>query len=46
MRYVGAIEWLLYRALNQLERLQRLLLGDNVPAPVEVHVDVNTPQGT
>ena len=42
LRYEGAIERQFYKALNQLERLQRLRSGDNVPAPVEVAVDVNT----
>jgi hypothetical protein len=42
LRYEGAIERQLYKALNQLERLQRLRAGDNVPPPVEVDVDVNT----
>jgi hypothetical protein len=46
LRYEGAIERQLYKALNQLERLQRLRSGDNVPAPVEVDVDVNTSQGS
>jgi hypothetical protein len=42
LRYEGSIERQLYKAMNQLERLQRLRSGDNVPAPVEV--DVNTGQ--
>ena len=42
LRYEGAIERHLYKAMNQLERLQRMRSGDNVPAPVEVDVDVNT----
>jgi len=42
LRYEGAIERQLYKALNQLERIQRLRLGDNVPAPVEIDLDVNT----
>ena len=42
LRYEGSIERQFYRALNQLERLQRLRAGDNVPAPVEVDVDVTT----
>jgi hypothetical protein len=42
LRYEGAIERQFYKALNQLERLQRLRAGDNVPAPVQVDVDVNT----
>jgi len=42
LRYEGAIERQLYKALNQLERMQRLRSGDTVPAPVEVDVDINT----
>jgi len=41
LRYEGAIERQFYKALNQLERMQRLRAGDNVPPPVEVDVDVN-----
>jgi hypothetical protein len=44
LRYEGAIERQLYKALNQLERIQRLRSGDNVPAPVEVDLDVNIGQ--
>ena len=44
LRYEGAIERQLYKAINQLERQQRLRAGDNVPAPIEVDVDVNTAQ--
>lgn len=44
LRYEGAIERQLYKAMNQLERMQRLRLGDHVPAPVEVDVEVNTDQ--
>jgi hypothetical protein len=44
LRYEGAIERQLYKALNQLERIQRLRAGDNVPPPVEVDLDVNTGQ--
>ncbi len=44
LRYEGAIERQLYNAMNQLERVQRLRMGDQVPAPVEVDVDVNTDQ--
>lgn len=42
LRYEGAIERQLYKAMNQLERLQRMRSGDNVPAPIEV--DVNSGQ--
>jgi len=44
LRYEGAIERQLYKAMNQLERLQRLRAGDSVPPPVEVDVDINTGQ--
>lgn len=46
LRYEGSIERQLYKAMNQLERIQRLRLGDNVPAPVQVDLDVNTSQST
>jgi len=45
LRYEGAIERQLYKAMNQLERLQRMRSGECVPAPVEVEVDVNNGQG-
>lgn len=45
LRYEGAIERQFYKALHQLERLQRLRGGDPVPAPVDVDVNVNTDQG-
>jgi len=44
LRYEGAIERQLYKALNQLERLQRLRAGDRVPPPLEVDVHVNAGQ--
>jgi hypothetical protein len=44
LRYEGAIERQLYKAVNQLERLQRLRAGDSVPPPLQVDVDVNTGQ--
>ena len=44
LRYEGAIERQLYKAMNQLERLQRMRSGDSVPPPVEVDVNVNTDQ--
>ncbi len=42
LRYEGAIERQFYKALNQLERIQRLRSGDAVPAPVEVDLNVST----
>lgn len=41
LRYETAIEKQLYKALNQLERMQRLRAGDNVPAPLKVDIDLN-----
>ncbi|MHB0856561.1 MAG: hypothetical protein ACYC5M_03205 [Anaerolineae bacterium] len=38
-RYEAAIERQLYRALDALERLQRLRLGDTVPPPLHLHID-------
>jgi hypothetical protein len=37
-RYEGALERQLYRALNQLERLQRRREGENVPPPLTMEV--------
>ncbi len=45
-RYETAIERQFYRALHELERLQRARRGGNVPAPVTVDVDVSgIPEG-
>jgi hypothetical protein len=45
-RYVTRIERELYRALHELERLQRARLGGDVPAPVALDVDVSgIPEG-
>jgi hypothetical protein len=38
MRYQTTINRELFQALNQLERLQRLRKGDNVPAPLNLQV--------
>ena len=46
LRYEGAIERQFYKAMNQLERLQRMRSGESVPAPIEVDVDVNTVQNS
>jgi hypothetical protein len=40
-RYETAIENKLYRALNQLERLQRMRRGDKIPAPASLDVNVH-----
>jgi hypothetical protein len=43
LRYQTTINRQLYQAINQLERLQRLRKGDNVPAPLNVQVLHDTP---
>ena len=40
-RYETAIEGKLFRALNQLERLQRMRRGDQIPAPCAAEVNVH-----
>ena len=40
-RYETTIENKLYRALNQLERLQRIRRGDKIPAPAALDVNVH-----
>jgi hypothetical protein len=40
-RYESAIENKLYRAMNQLERLQRMRLGEHIAAPASVDVTVH-----
>jgi len=45
LKYEGSIERQFYKAIDQLERLQRLRKGDAVQAPVNVNMDVNPPQG-
>jgi hypothetical protein len=41
LKYEGAIERQFYRALSELERLQRLRSGDPVPAPANINLVVN-----
>lgn len=43
LRYQTTINRQLYQAINQLERLQRLRKGDNVPAPLNVQILRDTP---
>ena len=38
LRYEGSLERQIYRAMSQLERLQRLRRGDNVPPPMTLEV--------
>ncbi|MFH2056790.1 MAG: hypothetical protein ABIJ61_12595, partial [bacterium] len=42
LRYETTIERQLYRALNQLERLQRARQGDAVPPPIHVELSADT----
>lgn len=41
LRYETAIQRQFYKALNELERLQRLRIGDIVPPPLDVNVSVD-----
>jgi hypothetical protein len=41
-RYESAMENKLYRAMNQLERLQRMRLGEQIAAPASVDVTLHT----
>ena len=41
LKYETAIERQLYKALNQLERMQRHRAGDNVPPPIKIDLDLN-----
>jgi len=41
LKYEGSIEKQFYKAIDQLERLQRLRAGDNVPAPVNIDLAVD-----
>jgi hypothetical protein len=44
-RYESAMENKLYRAMNELERLQRMRQGERIPAPATVDVAVHTESG-
>ncbi len=44
LRYEGAIERQFYKAIDQLERLQRNRCGQPVPAPVNIDVTVTEPE--
>jgi hypothetical protein len=41
IRYEGAIERQFYRAMHQLERLQRLRAGQIIPPPLAIDIDLN-----
>jgi len=41
-KYEGSIERQFYKAIDQLERLQRIRAGDQVPAPVNIDLAVDT----
>ena len=42
LKYEGSIEKQFYKAMNQLERLQRLRAGDNVPPPIKLDIDLTS----
>ncbi len=39
-RYEGSLERQFYKALNQLERVQRMRAGEKIPAPIPVELEV------
>ncbi|MGH1364213.1 MAG: hypothetical protein ACRBF0_11685 [Calditrichia bacterium] len=41
LRYEGALNRQFYKALNELERIQRLRQGDIVPPPMDINIEVN-----
>ena len=41
LKYEGSIEKQFYKAIDQLERLQRLRAGDHVPAPMNIDIRVD-----
>jgi len=40
-RYEGSLERQLYKAMNQLERVQRMRAVDKIPAPIALNLEVN-----
>lgn len=42
LRYEAAINRQLYKALNELERLQRIRAGEQIPPPLDVNVEVSS----
>lgn len=40
LKYEGTIERQLYKAINQLERLQRMRQGEIVPPPINLNIDI------
>jgi len=40
-RYEGGLERQFYKALNQLERVQRMRSGDKIPAPIAMDLEIN-----
>jgi CRISPR/Cas system-associated endonuclease Cas1 len=46
LKYEGSIEKQFYKAINQLERLQRIRKGDNVPAPVNIDLNIDKENGS
>jgi hypothetical protein len=42
LRYETTLERQIFKAMHELERLQKMRLGESVPAPLIMDVDVNT----
>jgi len=40
LRYEAHLDRQLYRAMDQLERLQRLRRGENVPPPLNINLGI------
>ena len=45
LKYEGSIEKEFYRAINMLERAQRLRKGNAVPTPVNIDLNINKEEG-
>ena len=44
MRYEASIERQFYKALNQLERTQRMRIGETIPAPISLDISMENNQ--
>ena len=44
MRYEASIERQFYKALNQLERSQRMRIGETIPAPISLDISMENNQ--
>ena len=42
LKYEGSIDRQFYKAVNELERLQRLRKGDAVPPPIDIDLNITS----